>query len=410
MKKYIYLFIVILTSCNKDITIPKPPVLTNTPPIEVVVNQPVKINLVYRLSSMDSISPINKTTSWYTTNKSFDTLIYKYFTPNSIGTKVYESGTTIYTDLTGDGVKDIWAFFRPPTNVNTDTLGLHFFKNGNNPYETKIGLVYVNKTIVTDVDNDGVKDVVFFSTGIDGQHDQGDINGIFYGKDNTYQYFKNDIGYFHSGTSGDIDNDGDIDILAYDENGSPVTNNRPMHIVLYRNMGNRNFKVEKVIFDQTAKINQTELFDMDNDGKLDLVTSDGLVVKYYTNPLVNFNSVTITNSIKNINDISFMDFNWDGKMDVITVNTVMKNGNIIDGFKLSVLINEGNIFTDKTNDYIIENPHDPDVHWMKRLRLFDFDKDGDIDIVGDGPTLNDGMIPKFYFWKNENGKFVYTTL
>lgn len=43
--------------------------------------------------------------------------------------------------------------------------------------------------------------------------------------------------------------------------------------------------------------------------------------------------------------------------------------------------------------------------WAKWLRLFDFDSDGDLDIVADGKHGN--MVGKIIYWQNNNGIFKY---
>jgi hypothetical protein len=86
--------------------------------------------LIYPLNTLDSISAINKTTSWYNTNKSFDQLfnvhasLYWGFEVTGNGLIPYNTRTTnswsasksyywndlgayLYTDMTGDGQKDL---------------------------------------------------------------------------------------------------------------------------------------------------------------------------------------------------------------------------------------------------------------------------------------------------------------
>ena len=64
---------------------------------------------------------------------------------------------------------------------------------------------------------------------------------MFYKK---YKYLSEDIGHFHGGATGDINNDGFEDILAY-SGGSVVI---PVHPVFYQNDGSGNFELKNDIF------------------------------------------------------------------------------------------------------------------------------------------------------------------
>jgi hypothetical protein len=48
--------------------------------------------------------------------------------------------------------------------------------------------------------------------------------------------------------------------------------------------------------------------------------------------------------------------------------------------------------------------------WIKWLRLFDYDKDGDLDIVADGLHGNLFNKETNIYWKNNNGYFVWTRI
>jgi hypothetical protein len=65
---------------------------------------------------------------------------------------------------------------------------------------------------------------------------------------------------------------------------------------------------------------------------------------------------------------------------------------------------ENNKYTDATADYFESHTGTGTNNWIKWIRLFDKDYDGDIDIVGDGFF---GDLTKVrIIWQNENGKFV----
>ena len=291
------LVIFIMVACTKQETTTVAPVNTTPSTPAPVVSTPTE--KVYLISILDSISAINKTTSWYTTNKSFDQIFdvfgSYYWGFESIGSSLipYNTGTTatwsssksyywndlgtyLYTDLTGDGKKDLWAYYwkNPwPTNA----IGLHLFSEyEKDKYEADIqfGLTQVRKCVVTDFNNDKQKEVMLFSSGYDGHPFPGDSLGIFWVKEKRYQYLNKDIGYFHGGATGDINKDGFVDIVAY-SGGSAII---PIHPTCYINNGKGDFTLSKEVFknfnqDGSDNYYTVELFDIDSSSFLHLIQS-----------------------------------------------------------------------------------------------------------------------------------------
>jgi hypothetical protein len=386
----------------------------------------------FRINRLDSVSAINKTSSWYQTNKSFDRIfevhnsLYWGFELRPIGelipynrtttaswspNKSYfwnDLGTYIYTDLTGDGLKDLWAYYwKNPWPTNAP--GLHLFseyEKDPKSYDLQVGLVQVRKNVLADLNNDQKPELVLFSSGYDAPPFPGDAIGIFYVKEKEYQYLKQDIGYFHGGATGDINNDGLIDIVAY-SGGSMVI---PVHPTAYLNRGNKQFALSNQIFKNfnTGDDNYytVELFDMTKDGKLDLLL--GGQNKLLLIPQVNgeFNrndaiSLPIETGLE-IMDIAFFDFNRDGQTDILTIS----NKANYQGYGLRLFLNEKNVFKESTGTYFDVTTFTGKNAWIKWIHLFDYDYDGDIDVVGDGlfGDLN-GTSGRKIWWKNNGGKF-----
>jgi hypothetical protein len=144
-----------------------------------IINKPTI--LFYSNNLLDSVSLINKTSSWYNTNKSFDQLfnVQKslYWGFQQVGTGFVpftgtqqadyrnDLGGYLYTDLTGDGKKDLWAYYlKSPWPVNAK--GLHLFTEYEatpNVIDLQSGLTQVRKISLADLDNDGKKEIVLFS-------------------------------------------------------------------------------------------------------------------------------------------------------------------------------------------------------------------------------------------------------
>ena len=259
------------------------------------------------------------------------------------------------------------------------------------------------------MDNDKKSDIVLFSSGYDGMPFPGDSLGIFYPRELKYQYLNKDIGYFHGGATGDINNDGLIDIVAY-SGGSAII---PVHPTCYINKGNRKFELTNSIFKNFTRNDNyytVELYDINKDGFLDLFLGSSKTL------LLILNENGIFDRAKSINfpiegnleimDLLFMDFDLDGKTDVLT----MSNNNY-NGYALRLFINKGSEFTENTKTFFDYTDESGNNAWIKWIRLFDFEKDGDLDIVADG-LFGDlkGNQGKIIYWKNESGKFIRTKI
>jgi len=402
---------------------------------EVKQTEKDSISPIFTNNQLDSISAINKTTSWFTTNKSFDRVFqvnaslywgfelkptgelipYNITVSNTFSpSKSYywnDLGAYIYTDLTGDGLKDLWAYYwKNPWPTNAP--GLHLFseyEKDPKTYDLQIGLVQVRKNVVTDLNNDKTPELVLFSSGYDRPPFPGDAIGIFNVKEKSYQYLNQDIGYFHGGATGDINNDGLIDIVAYSGYSVVI----PVHPTAYINQGNNQFVLSNQIYRNFSVGNNNyytvELFDITKDGKLDLLL--GGVNKLLLIPQENgeFNrnsaiSFPIESDLE-VMDIAFFDFNKDGQTDVLT----MSNKAGYNGYGLRLFMNNKNVFTDVTASYFDIASGTGTNAWIKWIHLFDYDKDGDFDVVGDGlfGDLNGNKGRKIW-WKNKGGKFYHT--
>lgn len=423
------IFIILLVACTKTESI----TTSQTPVNQTVYTNPVVTGpLIYPINTLDSFSSINKTTSWYNTTRAmtslFDVFASKYWgfellstgalIPYNTGTtstwsatKNYywnDLGTYLYTDFTGDGRKDLWAYYwkNPwPTNAT----GLHLFseyESSPNLYDLQVGLTQVRKCVVSDMDNDKKPDIMLFSSGYDGMPFPGDSLGIFYPKDLKYQYLAQDIGYYHGGATGDINNDGLIDIVAY-SGGSAVI---PIHPTSYLNKGNRNFELNKQIFKNFSQATDNyytvELFDINNDGNLDLFLGSSKTLRvipssngiFDKNKAINFQ----VDSTLELMDIAFLDFDFDGRIDVLT----MSNKAGYNGYGLRLYLNKENGFIESTKNYFDVTDELGNGAWIKWIRLFDYDGDGDLDVVADGlfGELNGNKGRKIY-WRNDSGKF-----
>ena len=287
------------------------------------------------------------------------------------------------------------------------------------------GLIHARKSIVGDYNNDGMVDVINFGHGLDEEPFAGEIAELYLSNGSNL-VFNNALspylGYFHSGASGDIDNDGDIDILMGD------SNNDGFYFLINDGAGNFT-KASNRIWQAELTKNRgftSELIDVNKDGYLDLVKGghefQGMdTAIYYGNSTGLFENPTILPKKAKLGivlDIDAEDINNDGYTDLIVLRTGDDTRGIISlyqGFYVQLLLgSESNSFIDRSD--LIERRTDwaereadenslfsrgVDVSnlgtsdpaggprdWIDRIRVQDIDKDGDLDIFEDQDFRN----------------------
>ena len=446
MKKVIFaLGVLLVFACSKTST-------TTTQSSQPSISTPVIVtptpNIVYSVKMLDSFSAINKTTSWYLTNKAFSGNFYvdksKFWgfeevISNNVSTYIpYNEGTSfsysasktyyfqgnwlhLYSDLDGDGKKDLFAPYNryPQMQLIPNILMYSNYELNENSYNLEFGLKGARKLALSDFDKDGINEIMIFSSGFDFAPFPGDSLGIYSVKNKKMRYLTDDIGYFHGGAVGDINNDGLPDILGY-SGGSVVI---PIHPMSYINNGNFNFTLQKNIFQgftsgSNDNFYSVELMDLNKDGKLDLVLAGngiGIVIPQ-TNGIYNrANAISLpVKSNQFPNSLNFLDLNGDGNLDIISGYTVNYNN-----YGVAIYIYTNGQYVEKTSDYVDKSDFPGPVNaqlpsdWIMWYYLYDKDGDGALDIVGDGVQgsglTNSASQPmKEIWWKNVSGKFIYT--
>jgi hypothetical protein len=410
MKKIILGFIVVtLFGCEKDLPIYKN-IVENPTPKTIVIDSTYCINCgIVQKNHFENLSSINKTTSWYRNTQSFDRIFPLMDSlPSESWKRVFgnqiDLGGYVYTDLNNDNKKDLFVYYHKspwPTNQIGLNLFVEYQKNKSN-LDIQPGLTQIRKLALADLNKDGSDEIVCFSSGYDKAPFTGDSIQIFYPKEKRYKYLSQDIGYFHGGATGDINNDGLVDILVY-SGGSYVIR---MHATCYLNKGNGEFELKNDIFKsiEVGKDNfyTMELFDINNDGWLDMLLGgvETFSIIYNNNGIFNKRINIPIHSKREILDIGFFDLDSNGKMDLI-INSNISNYN---GYTITSLLQfDDDVFVDKTTDYFNDFNNESNGTWIKWLRFFDYDNDGDVDIVGDG--LYGNLLNKKIWWRNNNNKF-----
>lgn len=248
----------------------------------------------------------------------------------TITTDTEDVNTIILGDFDGDGLLDLAATYK--TNhfswyKNTTTVSTISFIE-QTPIST--GLRGAYGAAAGDMDGDGDLDVI----GIASANNAGDL-WLYY---NTGTGFSTDPDYYHNivgdGTGndkvkeaksvavGDIDGDGDLDVIVTAEQNNKIT--------WYRNNGTNSFVQMDVVTEDITDPVYVDLADMDGDGDLDVIwaSRSGIEFGWSRNERVNsgdtvavpWTTFTIDDERNRGYSIAAADLNNNGKLEIITVS------------------------------------------------------------------------------------------
>ena len=429
----------------------------------------IQNNLTYR-GNYYSDDDINKSFNFNMNDKNMIPSWYSMF-----------EHTYVFFDYNNDGYLDLFGWldnFTPFMGRNTGKYILVSNVLGGSKKKTTFfdsDISWGTAMEVNDFNKDGIPDVVFYSYN-DHTDGGGQISNppkpvkvFLFNKDGTFKEVNATIPLtVHDMASGDVDNDGDVDLLVWE-----YSKMRKPH--LYLNDGKANFTeapesnfigLTEILIKWVEGIDNTavELFDIDNDGYLDIimgVTIGGrgwdyllhndhyeykltqqriywgngtgkfdLLNKYtdlpnnsieqwsFTQPIANDLVRYYNTQNKTVLGFNFIDYNNDGYYDILTAITPNYGGYI-----LQVHENLGNkTFKDITkemignydgsysglpdrNGYPIGS--DGDFPNFYEIRPYDIDGDGDLDLVPQGvANWKSFKYSKNRYWENIGGKFV----
>jgi hypothetical protein len=400
----------------------------------------------YSNSNYEKHSILNQKTGWFQTNKKF---VGNFWIDSSLAVRnlfVSSSGqiqfgdyipnlpsffsnrpTMFYSDLNGDGRLDVinnyWA-----APFGKDIPGYYaaweYEKSGYKNPQVIQGLTAVRKFIFNDYFNSGKTGILMASSGSDAPPFPGDyVQIVNFNNDLSMSLTNiNEVkGYYHTGASADIDNDGDVDILMY-SGGSQTVKSGPVY---FENLGNGNFKyVSDLItglgYSMYNKNNYytIELFDVNLDGFTDIILGgspgnslDSKILWGSSTHKFSTTNATVLpskiNSGSSIMDISFMDYDKDGDLDILMLSEIEYKG-----FGIELFENQSGKYTNVTSNRI-DIFNKPNTLWVSWTRIIDVDNDGDFDLVGDGfnykniQTISASKqpVPKAYWINDGKGNF-----
>ena len=395
----ICIILVLLSSCSKKDSTPEAPVSPPAPPT------PTKF--------LETHTSINQKTSWYITNKLFDGTFFIVNDPAQVHNLYNNNGTIGFNyiqnvqsyfsnrqgffmgDFNGDGKKDIFNNYWPApfgTNKSGYYITWEHEKLGFTKPNIIQGLTGARKLMFNDYYGNGKLGLLIASSGVDALPFPGDsVQIVSFGTDlsMTLKNITEVLGYYHSGSSGDVDNDGDIDLLMY--SGGSQTKMGPVY---FENIGNGNFKYNANLitglgydFGNANNYYCMELFDINKDGYLDLILGGdnksraSRVIWGTATHKFNTNNQTILpsqNSFSSVMDMAYTDMDKDGDVDIVLLHEIKYQG-----FGIQILENQNNTFVDVTSAKV-DVASLPNSIWAGWMRLYDLDKDGDYDLVADG--------------------------
>nr|WP_319265005.1 FG-GAP-like repeat-containing protein [uncultured Draconibacterium sp.] len=295
-------------------------------------------------------------------------------------------------DFDGDGDIDIYI---ENSDQEANTGRQFLFSNEMGRYTDVASTVGIkHKGAATDAefvdyDNDGFLDL-FITTKIGDVLYRNASEGAF--DDQTKDAGIENNGGGQNLLSFDFDHDGDLDILKATENGP----------LMFRNNNDGTFieRIAETGIDQQQIINDAAFGDFDEDDDLDFVVTGPSGTVLYANQRAgvfkNVNSESGLDESFAGQSVDVGDFNNDGFLDLLLTST--ETG------KLQIFENHGNgHFTELKNvKGMFASVGETNIHDAK---FFDFDNDGYLDIVLAGTPVNEGERGVFLFHNDAPGEF-----
>lgn len=349
-----------------------------------------------------------------------------------------KSGVSSYTfvlactflDINGDGNDDIFMSYGLSGINDRVSSKIYLFKGGSyildSSYFTILPSFYAaRKAITGDFNKDGIPDIFVAGHGIDLPPFPGEYTQLLLSNTNKkYDLVKfiDKIGFYHGTCSGDIDNDGDLDIFILGASKS--------YFLINDGKGTFSYSTSQIDINTLEQEYTCELVDIDKDGFLDLIMGGhefivqdstfsninyitGSTRIYWGNPKYFFDTKNMTNIpiITNwgvITDLDIYDLDSDGKNEIIITRSGGRKGSFdyfYNGWRIQIVQINNRTAVDKTDlymeNYIYEPKTPNNQEWIPWMRFDNYDDNGRIDFISTkGSTL------PFLRWELRNGKLI----
>ena len=331
-------------------------------------------------------------------------------------------------DVACSGVKPLPQLFLGDENHNLTYANELIIDNREDP-----GMSLGKNILVADYNNDGVLDFYIPDHGLgthDGVRDSyflSQSNGTWLESSSTHLSHDNFVVFDHGGAVGDIDNDGDMDVVITNTGPSSYGTNTRLWCLM--NDGTGYLKKRGCGGHFSFAI---ELGDMDGDGDLDLVQAGleqsdckhcnitGIV---WNDGRGNFSKNNTTHLPQhpevyfNVPEVSMADLDNDGDLDIV----LSRAGRLYVGTAVSIIENLGSRkFKDRglielrpaPKGYEAIHEANPWNGYINMIKFRDLNKDGDMDVYMGGPSpttngmvlLNEGDFNFLHYMLSENGE------
>ena len=266
------------------------------------------------------------------------------------------------------------------------------------------GMSLGRRLLIADFNNDKLLDIYINDHSVSGPKKHGyrdsyylsQPNGTWLESSNTHLSHHNFKAYDHGGATGDIDNDGDMDIVLTELNPQ-------LNAGFYCLMNDGSGFLTRRKCGGTSQASSLELSDMDNDGDLDaivggmnrnlftgIVWNDGLgnFISYDTTPFKQHKD-----TYEGVPEVSVSDLDNDGDMDIVYSRVERENIGSKSGYKGSAIEFIENLGNKKFKEYGVIPIVKGSLGWIKNILFRDLDKDGDIDVYLNSMAENtDGSV------------------